>query len=90
MSKVGRRPIDFGAVHLEVKDGAVHFKGSNASGVYELPSLLHAQVADKKLRLSLADAHAALTKDTKMVLGLHRARLANAILGADKKFEKIL
>lgn len=90
MSKVGRRPIDYGAVQVEVKNNAIHFKGSNSSGVYELPELLTAQVADKKLTLSLAGADAVLNKDTKMVLGLHRARLANTLLGASKKFEKVL
>ena len=90
MSKVGRKPIDFGPVHIEVQSHAVHYKGSNASGVYELPALLKAEIADSKLVLLLADSNAVLDKDNKMVLGLHRARLANAIQGANKKFEKIL
>jgi large subunit ribosomal protein L6 len=90
MSKVGRRPIDFGAVHIEIKESAVHFKGANGSGIYTLPKDLAAEITDNKLQLSLADSSAVLNKDNKMVLGLHRARLANAISGANKKFEKIL
>lgn len=89
MSKVGRKPIDIGAVQVEVKDHAIHYTGSNASGVYELPALLKAEVADKKLTLVFTNGDMS-DKDNKMVLGLHRARLANIIQGAHKKFEKVL
>jgi large subunit ribosomal protein L6 len=89
MSKVGRKPIDLGALQVEVKGHAVHYKGSIASGVYELPALLKAEIADKKLTLVLTEGDM-LDKDNKMVLGLHRSRLANILQGADKKFEKVL
>lgn len=90
MSKVGRKPIVVGSVHIEVTGPEVHYKGNNASGVHVLPVELKAEVAGGLLTLSLAGEKNTFNKQNKMLMGLHRAQLANAIQGAEKKFVKEL
>lgn len=91
MSKIGRKPIDLGAVQVEIKDLNIHYKGKTDSGVYALPHDLKAELHDKKLVLLPAHVVAGgVTAEVKQDWGLHRALLANKIMGADKKFEKEL
>ena len=52
MSKIGRKSIDVSGVSVEVKGQDVHYKGARASGIYVLPEVLEAQVADDKLMLA--------------------------------------
>ena len=44
MSKIGRKPISFSDVAVDVKGQEVHFKGKNASGVYTIPEYLKINV----------------------------------------------
>jgi large subunit ribosomal protein L6 len=90
MSKIGRKPIAVGTVSVEIKGTEVHFKGKNASGVHELPPLLHAEMRDKHVLLTCAPNASQQIRKAYELWGLHRALLANKILGADKKFEKEL
>jgi len=92
MSKIGRKPIDISGVTVEVKGQNIHFKGPKASGVYVLPELLYAQIVDDKLTLlpNKAVADKWKVRDVNREWGLHRALLANAIMGAKKEFEKIV
>lgn len=92
MSKIGRKPIDLGTVHVEVNGSQIHYKGKTDTGIYALPLNLKAEMLDKRLILSAASGLSAdaLDADVKQAWGLHRALLANKIMGADKKFEKIL
>lgn len=84
MSKIGRKPIQFGSVSVEVIDGSVHFKGKKASGIHELPAAIKVQLADNQLKLTATDSK----RETKMLWGLHRALLANKIKGAAEGFKQ--
>ncbi len=92
MSKIGRKSIDVSGVSVEVKGQDVHYKGARASGIYVLPEVLEAQVADDKLMLAPNKAVAKTLKvrDLNREWGLHRALLANAIAGSKKAFEKLV
>lgn len=84
MSKIGRRPIELGGVHVEVSGQDISYKGSLASGVYVLPALLKAEVVNTELFIKPAQG----ALDVNREWGLHRALLANKIKGADKGFEQ--
>lgn len=86
MSKIGRRPIALGAVTVDVKGNEIHYKGKRASGVYQLDSILKAELQGKELFLTPAQ----VTTDTNRLWGLHRALLNNRIQGADTGFKKQL
>ena len=84
MSKIGRKPISFSDVAVDVKGQEVHFKGKNASGVYTIPDYLKINVEGSSLNLTLED------KSKRNFWGLHRSLLSNALLGASQLFEKKL
>jgi len=86
MSKIGRKPISFGDVKVEVKGQEVHYKGKNHSGAYFLPDFLIAKVEDHKLSLLLKEG----VKDKNNLWGMHRALLANVLHGAAKDFELLV
>lgn len=92
MSKIGRKPIDTHGAQVSVKGRHVHYKGTKASGVYVVPDLFDVQVADNKLALVLNQDAAKKLKprEVNREWGLHRALLANAIMGAKKEFEKVV
>ena len=86
MSKIGRKPINTKDVQIDIKGHEIHFKGKKASGVYVLPL---------ELNVSKTDDSLALTSDTRSsemnrIWGLHRALLANRILGPNKGLMKKL
>lgn len=87
MSKIGRKPIVFGDVHVDVKGQEIHYKGKNQSGMYILPDFLKVKVEDHKLFLIPNEGE----KDKKNNLwGMHRALIANALKGAEKDFELLV
>ncbi len=87
MSKIGRKSIDLGNVQVEIKGQDVHFKGKNASGVHILPQALEVELLDsKKLKITCSD----LTRENMTLWGLHRALLANKIIGANEGFVREL
>ncbi len=90
MSKIGRRPIDISNIQINVKGGELQFKGPKNSGVYHLPEILAAQVADNSLTLVPNKDKTAAVKlrDKNREWGLHRALLSNIIAGARNEFEK--
>lgn len=83
MSKIGRKPIDISNITIDVKGSEIHFKGKKASGVYIVPEQLSIVVEGKALRL-IADKN----QNCNLIWGMHRALLANELIGADKGFEK--
>jgi large subunit ribosomal protein L6 len=83
MSKIGRKPIDISNVTVEIKGLEIHYKGKKSSGVYVVPEQLTVVVEDKKLRLT-----AQKDQSCNLIWGMHRALLANELIGADKGFEK--
>jgi large subunit ribosomal protein L6 len=88
MSKIGRKPISLQDVQVEVKNQSVVYKGKKASGTHELPDFIKATVEDKSLILDVPEK--LRNRDTSRFWGLHRALLANAILGAGTGFSKQL
>lgn len=86
MSKIGRRPIQLGDVKVDVKGSEVHYKGRLNSGVYTLPDELTLVVEGNTVRLE--PARAKKSRDLNRIWGLHRALLANEIIGASEGFTK--
>ncbi len=84
MSKIGRKPIALGDVHVEVNGSTINFKGKKSSGSFALPQELSAVVENKTIKLNAVRK----TPDINRIWGLNRALLANEIKGADKGFEK--
>jgi large subunit ribosomal protein L6 len=86
MSKIGRKAIPLTGVQVKINGNVVEYSGPKAKGTYELPTELKAEVEGNELRL------VALQKDSDVnrIWGLHRAKLANAIAGANAPFEKQL
>lgn len=82
MSKIGRKPIQLNNVQIDIKDNTVHFKGKKVSGTYVLPQLLKAQLSDNGLLITCETK----TREANRVWGLHRALLANEIIGAQDGF----
>ena len=84
MSKIGRKPINTKDVEINIKDQEIHYKGKKSSGVYVLPSELTISKNDDSIVLK-GDAHSA---NINRIWGLHRALLANNIIGAQQGFEQ--
>jgi large subunit ribosomal protein L6 len=87
MSKIGRKPINLGTVQVEIKGNDIHFKGNKSSGIHVLPKELKAHLEDKKIRLA-AEKDISNAVNINQLWGLHRALLANKIIGAGIGFEK--
>jgi large subunit ribosomal protein L6 len=87
MSKIGRKPIFFKNVQVEVDKNKVSYKGSHANGLYEVDSRLEVKLFNDNLVLSPIAAEVN-SKDINMIWGLHRALLNNAIQGSAVLFEK--
>src|SRR5258706_16384943 len=93
MSKIGRKPIKIDGLTVDVKGQAVHYKGSNASGVYYVAPELNVRVEDKSLYLTSKNTDSMSSREVSSVnrlWGLHRALLANELSGAAQEFEKML
>lgn len=90
MSKIGRKPIDIGAVQVEIKGQEIHYKGKKTSGVHTLPDVLTAQLNGTVLLLlpTVDKTSRNVQRDVNRVWGLHRALLFNEIKGSDVAFEK--
>jgi large subunit ribosomal protein L6 len=84
MSKIGRKPISTEGVTVEVKGNEIFYKGKKSSGVHALPAGLKAEVSDKQLKITCND----LTRQNKMLWGMHRAILANEIKGSTEGFKQ--
>lgn len=93
MSKIGRKPIKIDGLTVDVKGQAIHYKGSTASGVYNLAPELNARVEDKSLYLTTKSRDGMSARELSSVnrlWGLNRALLANELSGAAQEFEKML
>ena len=90
MSKIGRKPIDIGAVQIEIKGQEIHYKGKKTSGIHILPDVLTAQINGTTLLLqpTVDKTSRNVQKDVNRVWGLHRALLFNKLKGSDVGFEK--
>jgi large subunit ribosomal protein L6 len=88
MSKIGRKPVDIGSVHVEIKGQEIHYKGKKSSGIYTVPNELVPNLENKKIFLKTIDKSDLSLRELNRVWGLARALLANAIKGSDTPFEK--
>lgn len=88
MSKIGRKPIDIGAVQVEIKGQEIHYKGKKSSGVFTIPNELLVSIDNKKLYLKLAEKSDMTQRELNRVWGLNRALLFNHVKGSDVPFEK--
>lgn len=86
MSKIGRKPIDILNAQVEIKGNEIHYKGKKTSGVHILDDLLEAEINNKQLFIKPRK----VTSDTNRIWGLHRALVANKIIGSETGFEKKL
>ena len=84
MSKIGRKPIDISGLTVDIQGNDISFKGKKMAGSYTLPDLLKAEIVDSQLLIKAVRK----TSDTNRVWGLHRALLANQIIGAHAGFDK--
>jgi large subunit ribosomal protein L6 len=86
MSKIGRKPIGLGNVKVEIIGQEIKYEGKDGSGVHILPKDFHAELIDNSIKITCAN----ITRENKVLWGLHRALLANEIKGADTGFEQEL
>lgn len=84
MSKIGRKPIDFSTVQVEVKGQDIHYKGKGHSGIYHLPENFAARIENNKLFVLPKEK----CEVQNNLWGMHRALINNALLGASKEFER--
>ena len=83
MSKIGRKPIPFSSVNVTVEGQNIKIKGSKIELIHELPENLGAKVEEKTLVLGMKND----SRESRAQWGLHRALLANKVIGAEKGFE---
>jgi large subunit ribosomal protein L6 len=89
MSKIGRKPIRLDSIAIEIQGHDIYYKGPKGSGVYTLPVELRAQVTDGLLMILAAkNLSVAKKREINRIWGMHRALLANLLLGAAKELEK--
>jgi large subunit ribosomal protein L6 len=84
MSKIGRKPIVFSTAKVEIQGKKIVIDGPKAKFEHELPEQVDATIEGNKLTLVVEDM---FSKDVRMVWGLHRALLANKVIGAETGFE---
>lgn len=83
MSKIGRKPISTQDLTVTVDGQVVSFKGAKKAGSYTLPDCLRAKLEDNSIRLELVDAQ---NRKEYNVWGMHRALLANELMGSREEF----
>jgi large subunit ribosomal protein L6 len=84
MSKIGRKPIEVSNVQVEIKGQDIHLKGKKGLLIHSLPSVLKAELNDKKIKILCENK----SSDANVLWGLHRALLANEVKGIDEGFEQ--
>jgi len=84
MSKIGRRPIAIGDAKIEIVGKEIRYKGKMNAGTYSLPEWMDIVFDQKTVALKPNKTVAGMSR----LWGMHRALLANALIGADKGFEK--
>jgi large subunit ribosomal protein L6 len=89
MSKFARKPIPMGEVQITISNNKISYKGKHASGVYTLPKEFFVRQENGFLFVEISDDIKAQKKIALYAQwGLHKALLANTIMGADKLFER--
>lgn len=84
MSKIGRKPIILSSAQVDIRGNIVLLKGPKGSLEYKIPSALKVVSDAKSIKVQL---NGEATRKNKMLWGLHRALLANSIIGLEKGFQ---
>ncbi len=84
MSKVGRKPIAFTSAKIELKENLVSIVGPKGRFTHEFPDELRLKIQDKVLQFEMVEN----TRESRMLMGLHRALLANKVKGVEAGFEQ--
>lgn len=86
MSKIGRKPIDISKVTVTVSGDVVAIKGAKSEFKHELPACLIANIdtASKKISLGITED----SRRNRALWGLHRAIIANKVMGAGVGLEE--
>lgn len=84
MSKVGKKPITCTAAKLELNGNTISISGPKGKFLHELPKELKVNFDGKILQLEMIEN----TRESRMVMGLNRALLANKIKGVETGFEQ--
>lgn len=92
MSKIGRKPINISGIQTEIKGQEIHFKGPKSSGIYSVPSHFEVKLKDSLLSVGprIDQTKHLKQREINQEWGMHRALLANKLMGAKKEFEKIV
>lgn len=84
MSKIGRKPIPFKTSKIDItSSNVVVMSGKKHKFEHKLPKEIHAKLDGNLLKLNFEEN----TRQTRVLLGLHRALLANKIKGIEEGFE---
>lgn len=86
MSKIGRMPIPLAGATVRVEGQRVYVEGPKAKFEHELPREIIINVDASEVRLTIKEDN----RQNRMNWGLHRALLANKIVGVAKGFEQKL
>jgi large subunit ribosomal protein L6 len=84
MSKVGRKSILFTSAKVVVEGGKIIIQGQKEKFEHDLPDVITARLEEKSLKLEINRDN----RINRMLWGLHRALIANKIIGVEKGFEK--
>jgi large subunit ribosomal protein L6 len=86
MSKIGRKPISFKSAKVDVKDRLITISSPKVKFVHELPEQISVVLKPNLLKLDMKEN----TRENRILLGLHRALIANKIKGVEIGFEQKL
>lgn len=85
MSKIGRKPIPLSTAKVDIKGNEVFIEGPKAKFVHVIPEEITVTLNDKTLSVLVDDK---TLKKSKALWGLHRALIANKVIGVETGFEK--
>ena len=82
MSKIGRMPIPVTSAKVEITGNIIKLSGAKGNLEHEVPAGITVTQKDKALLVSVEE----VTRENKMMWGLHRALLANKVKGVETGF----
>ncbi len=82
MSKIGRKPIPLTSAKVEIKGNKISLSGAKGTLEHEIPAGITIKQEDKTLFVGVES----ITRQNKMMWGLHRALLANKVKGVETGF----
>ena len=82
MSKIGRKPIPVTSAKVEINGKKIKLSGAKGNLEHEIPAGITITQEDNNLLVGVEQ----LTRENKMMWGLHRALLANKVKGVETGF----